>query len=191
VSRARICKACGAFFADEREGFYFSKNRTKPISPRCKSCWNEYQKQRYIPGKVVTEAEQQRRRAYSLARYYRIYATPEGREILKERSKKWQQENPSKVSARKRIEKHKRRARKTGNGGSFTEQEWQALCARFENRCLRCGEHKPLTADHVLPLSRGGDSNITNIQPLCGPCNSSKGTRFIDYRGASPVLQSA
>lgn len=68
------------------------------------------------------------------------------------------------------------------NGGSHTEAEWRALCAAYGHRCLRCKRRRPLTRDHVLPVVLGGSNNIDNIQPLCGPCNSSKGARHIDYR---------
>jgi len=33
-----------------------------------------------------------------------------------------------------------------------------------------------------VPLIKGGSDSIDNLQPLCGYCNSSKGTRVIDYR---------
>jgi 5-methylcytosine-specific restriction endonuclease McrA len=75
-----------------------------------------------------------------------------------------------------------RRTKKTEAGGSFTAQEWLDLCEAYDNRCLCCDEVKPLTADHVLPISKGGTSWISNIQPLCLPCNCSKGDKEIDYR---------
>jgi len=44
----------------------------------------------------------------------------------------------------------------------------------------------PLTIDHVVPLGLGGQDDIRNIQPLCGPCNAAKndspGLRCADYR---------
>lgn len=81
-----------------------------------------------------------------------------------------------------RATESKRRAAKTLAGGSFTPKEWDALCSKYGFRCLCCDKKKPLEADHVIPLSKGGTSWIHNIQPLCKSCNSSKGSKTVDYR---------
>src|ERR1035437_3249086 len=78
--------------------------------------------------------------------------------------------------------KQNRRTRQSGAGGSFTADEWKSLCKKYKNLCLCCGKHKKLTADHVIPVSKGGSSNIENIQPLCGPCNSRKHNGTTDFR---------
>lgn len=78
-----------------------------------------------------------------------------------------------------------RRAKKRLVGGAFTAKEWRTLKEQFDHRCLRCGKQEPhikLAADHVIPISKGGRNVISNIQPLCGICNSIKGTRATDYR---------
>ena len=77
------------------------------------------------------------------------------------------------------------RARRYGLTDSFTEQEWVSLKKSFGCHCLSCGRQEPeirLTRDHVVPLVEGGSDTIDNIQPLCGPCNSHKGTKTADYR---------
>lgn len=66
--------------------------------------------------------------------------------------------------------------------GSFTLEEWHALCASHNHRCACCGQEKPLEIDHIVPLSGGGRNDISNIQPLCKPCNKHKFLRTIDYR---------
>src|ERR1700722_4518236 len=75
-----------------------------------------------------------------------------------------------------------RRTLESKAGGSYTSLQWVYLCEKYNLRCLRCGKKRKLTPDHVIPVSKGGTSNISNIQPLCGPCNSSKGARSTDYR---------
>lgn len=75
-----------------------------------------------------------------------------------------------------------RRKRISANGGSHTQAEWNALCLKHGNRCLCCGEQKPLTKDHVVPVTKGGTDDITNLQPLCRRCNSHKHTEIKDYR---------
>ncbi len=83
------------------------------------------------------------------------------------------------------VREANRRARKAKAGGSFTQQEWHDLCAYYDYTCLRCGRQEPdieLTVDHVIPLSQGGSNDISNLQPLCGACNTRKHTKTIDYR---------
>lgn len=80
---------------------------------------------------------------------------------------------------------HYRRARQARiqlQGKPFTHAEWVVLCERYNHLCLCCGETKPLTPDHIVPVSRGGSSDISNIQPLCIDCNKRKNARTIDYR---------
>ena len=116
---------------------------------------------------------------------------------VKERVKQWKRDNPAAVKEGDRkykqanpevitAIKHRRRTRKTEAGGSFTAAEWKALIYHYGNKCLCCGrDNVKLTADHILPVAKGGSSNIDNIQPLCQSCNSSKGDKHIDYRPGS------
>lgn len=49
--------------------------------------------------------------------------------------------------------------------------------ARDGHKCVTCGSTYLLATDHIIPLARGGASDITNLQTLCYPCNSRKGVR--------------
>ena len=48
---------------------------------------------------------------------------------------------------------------------------------RDQYRCLHCGTHKDLRADHIHPESKGGATTLENLQTLCAPCNSRKGVK--------------
>lgn len=99
------------------------------------------------------------------------------REKIAARTKIYVEANREKVRANAR----RWHARKKANGGQHTVDEWHALCAWFGNVCLCCGTSM-FGKDHVVPLSNGGTDNITNLQPLCKPCNSTKSDKAIDYR---------
>lgn len=98
------------------------------------------------------------------------------------RVSEWKKNNKEKVRARRVIDSAIRRARK-GSGGKYTQKEWSLLIEKYGYSCLCCGEKKPLTPDHIIPLSKGGTNTIDNIQPLCGTCNNRKFTKTIDFRG--------
>ncbi len=121
------------------------------------------------------EKNQERTREYCRG-YYRIRP-----EVAKTANRKWEAANRDKRQAIDR----RRRARKQGSEGSFTNQEWQALKAFYNHTCLCCGRREPeipLTPDHIVPLARGGGNLIGNIQPLCRSCNCAKGAKIADYR---------
>jgi 5-methylcytosine-specific restriction endonuclease McrA len=99
--------------------------------------------------------------------------------------KRWRRENPQKLA----VQLARRRARKLNAEGDFTVEDFEALCKKYGNACLRCGGRDALlTPDHIVPLSLGGSNRIENIQPLCLSCNSWKNVKVIDYR-TDAVLQ--
>lgn len=113
------------------------------------------------------------------------------KKILKQRKENRNKpENKKKRKLYKLKNKHKIKAqayeyrgRLKNAEGSFTENEWKDVCEKHGNKCLRCGKtDNNLTVDHIVPLIKGGDNYITNIQPLCYSCNCSKRDNTVDYR---------
>ena len=100
-------------------------------------------------------------------------------------AKIWHQNNKEKNS----DIRNKRRALKRGAvGNHYTRKQFRGLCNETGNVCLCCGEKKRLTADHIVPLSKGGSDSIDNIQPLCINCNDFKGTKTIDYNSRRSLV---
>ncbi len=48
------------------------------------------------------------------------------------------------------------------------------VLVRDGGRCRRCGSARNLELDHIIPLSRGGNSDEENLQTLCKRCNRKK-----------------
>jgi len=60
--------------------------------------------------------------------------------------------------------------------------EWQIIrrektkevFARDPHYCVYCGTTEDLQIDHIIPIAKGGTSDLDNLQILCGKCNRKK-----------------
>lgn len=201
-----VCIACNQnkikhTFVDEVEGktctvckqwkplieYGVNRNLSDGLSNLCKECART-KVRRYWAADPVAWAEKNKRsyrknrsKRKQTSSEYRERNIESVREYDRERSRKRYEENPE----QRHSYTHARRAREKQAVGSFKPKEWKALKQKYENKCLCCGKTEPeikLTPDHVVPISAGGSNDISNIQPLCLPCNLQKATKVIDYR---------
>lgn len=68
------------------------------------------------------------------------------------------------------------------------------LFARDRYRCQYCGRlsgelrmRESLTRDHLIPISRGGANEWTNVVTACSSCNARKGNRLPEEIGMHPL----
>jgi hypothetical protein len=61
---------------------------------------------------------------------------------------------------------------------SGTIREWEKE-QELPKQCVYCGSIRDLTADHLIPRSRGGDESADNVVLACQPCNASRGEKGI------------
>lgn len=60
---------------------------------------------------------------------------------------------------------------------------YQGLVEQYGAVCGHCGASAAkLVLDHILPIAKGGLSELENVQLLCAECNRLKGKLYFDCR---------
>ncbi len=79
---------------------------------------------------------------------------------------------------------------KCGIAGSFFRKEKSNSAISYHLNLYAIdmdGNEILMTKDHIVPLSKGGKDDLTNLQTMCIRCNVGKGNNeYIDYRGGKP-----
>jgi 5-methylcytosine-specific restriction endonuclease McrA len=114
----------------------------------------------------------------SRAAYDRAKSDPEKWEAILERARSWNRRNPDHKNAMTRN----RRAKIRGADGEHSKQDIAALFAEQAAQCAvcRCDIAYGYHVDHIMPVSRGGRNDKSNLQLLCASCNLRKGAR-VDF----------
>lgn len=83
---------------------------------------------------------------------------------------------------KRRLEYQDRRIANDAEHAKVTRAMRYDVLRRDNFHCVRCGRGKEdgvkLHVDHIVPVSRGGKSVMSNLQTLCEDCNCGKGNRY-------------
>jgi len=82
----------------------------------------------------------------------------------------------------------RRRGNTTQRGYGAAWQRISARVVKTYGACVRCGttgsKDNPLTADHIVPKSKGGTDDEWNLECLCRKCNSAKHNKTLGAASA-------
>ncbi len=116
-------------------------------------------------------------------------ANPEVKARALETDKAWRRAHPEQASqiwqrwaktdnglSHCRLRVRTRKARKNSSQGTHTVDDIQAQYKRQKGKCYYCHTKvgKNYHVDHVIPISRGGSNDISNLVITCTFCNLSK-----------------
>jgi 5-methylcytosine-specific restriction endonuclease McrA len=195
----RSCTICGVFESD---------SEFQPRYSQCRSCYAEKQKQWNISyyernRETIIEANKQyiKDNADVVAERKKIYYE-NNRDSASAQKKTYYQNNKEKVKAARRIyvrenkkliaqkrreyyatERGKEvidsgRTKRRKNIGQIFNVTAKDLQRIRSNGCVVCG-NSDVTIDHIVPVAKGGNHSVGNLQGLCRSHNSSKGSKFM------------
>lgn len=209
------CSKCGVEYPATSEYFSSRKDSLDGLRGQCKKCRCAYMAEenikypeKYQARRAAEYAKNREKQRVSHAAYRATHA-----EELRVKKAAWYAEHRDEQLARaaarrvghekeayiyqvtyratpegkinRQASHQRRRARKNGNGGSYTPAELQAVLAAHTDakgrlRCALCG--KPITGkyhiDHWIPLSKGGANEVGNLRVLHGRCNLRKAAKL-------------
>lgn len=153
-------------------------------SLKCRSCcqkkWRKVYSKEYYRLKQERYNRNNREKINKIMIEYRkTHKVP--KELNNERHRKWVKTENWKISSARTNAKYRYKLRDIKQYWSYKNQEWIDLCNKYENKCVCCKKETKLTIDHIIPLSKWWLNIISNLQPLCKSCNSSKRNKTICY----------
>lgn len=135
-----------------------------------------------IRGRKHTQKELSKMRvAHSLEKHHNWKGgISKNKDYFKNRDKNLPEEKKRKLYWHRNL----RNRMKRSASGNHSFKEWEKLKKDFNFSCVCCKKSEPeikLTEDHIVPVSKGGSNDISNIQPLCKSCNCRKHDKIINY----------
>lgn len=121
----------------------------------------------------------ERRKEVVQAHYQRNKASENARAVA------WRKANPDRIKEHRRgwHQRHReaniaRMAARRAKAREYVVSD-RDLRRIMAQPCAHCGSGERLHLDHIVPLARGGQHAVGNLQMLCQRCNQSKGKKVM------------
>lgn len=104
-------------------------------------------------------------------------------------SRKWSKSNPLK------RQEHCRAYQAKKLGVTIEHVDREEIFKRDSGHCQICTKELDKTAkngwhlDHIMPISKGGNHSMANVQVLCPSCNISKGAKILPQNASSNAME--
>jgi hypothetical protein len=192
----KVCSKCRQF--KEFKGFYKNKSKSDGLHTYCKDCANKYTKKYHLENK-----EHVRGLIYKHHKQNPIYQIKyreknprdlydkKYREGHKDQIKKYKHNYYKTEIGKEVIFKGNLKRRSHKSIAFFSPIKRKKILERDNCTCQYCGVkvHDRSTGnwntpdkahiDHIIPVSKGGMSEPTNLQVLCRTCNLSKNDKLV------------
>lgn len=178
--KMKRCPVCKQELPATQEFWNICRTRVDGLFWRCKKCHSERRKIE----RSTTESREKRKA------YFREWIKKYPEKHTKH-NMEWEKKNPEKANAIARRAYHKhieesrknarinsanRRAKVKEVGGKHTKSDITRMLINQKDRCYYCQKklNGVYNVDHVIPISRGGSNDPSNLVIACPQCNKKK-----------------
>lgn len=181
----RTCLRCGACLPESE--FAWSNKAKGEHRNRCKPCHADVSREwrKVNPVKVAAQKKRYENRHMEKVRERKRITAAHLRTLHLDEVRKYQREwiKTPQAKAYRKAWRQTPTGRATNRRGAIAhsygcevKEWWSSL---VDPQCFYCDS--PATeVEHVVPVSKGGTHELSNLVPACRPCNRRKGTKSFD-----------
>ena len=169
----KLCPDCNEVKVTSE--FYKHKLTKDGFNTYCKACHKIRGRKYYDKNKQTVITKAKKYNASDAGKIWRADYNKKNKETIAAYKKKWQSSEDGLA-----YQRDYQKIRRHNEHGCITVDEWKRILENYEYSCSYCGEERALEMDHVIPVSKGGITEVDNIVPACRSCNARKSNKDLE-----------